>query len=487
MGKLTLFYLGVFLLVSSGDMVGQEKKSSKVSPNIIIFIADDLSATDLEPYGNSFVQTPNISFLAKNGLKFNNAILTTSSCSPSRISIMTGRYPHNTGAAELHTEPEVAFESMASKLNQKGYYTGHAGKWHMGSLLKQGFDNIYENYEQNGDGGEDMWIPSLREREKNKPFFFWFASYDPHRIWGENQFSSVHNPKDIEVPLTLIDNDSTRIDLSKYYNEIKRFDFHIGKVIEELKRQQMFENTIIIVMADNGRPFPRDKTRLYHSGIRTPLIIHWPKFIKRSTSNSLISSIDIAPTILDVCGIVNPKSFQGKSFLDIVKNPNRKFRNYAFAEHNWHDYEAHERMVRTTEYLYILNFRSQFPNQGPADAINSPSFRSLVKANYEGNLTPEQADVFLSSRPTEELYELKNDPFQINNIVNVEKHSKIHLKLKDVLLEWMDKTCDNVPNKLTTDWYSRNTGKRLKENFGIRREMPGKRLNADQCNEKGQF
>jgi arylsulfatase A-like enzyme len=480
-GKLVYLSLIISLLLCSGSILGQQKRLTSAGPNVIIFIADDVSASDLGPYGNAFVETPNIDNLAENGVRFDNAILTTSSCSPSRISIITGRYPHNTGAAELHTQPEIDFETIASELQDSGYYTGQAGKWHMGDLIKQGFHKIFEGIAENGDGGEDMWIPSLQMRDKDKPFFFWFASHDAHRPWGENRFSGTHDPEEIEVPKTLVDDDSTRIDLARYYDEIKRFDFYIGKVVEELKRQQVFENTIIIVMADNGRPFPRDKTRMYHSGIKKPLIVHWPNGIDSGVSNSLVSSIDIAPTILDICGVGIPESFQGKSFRKVLDNPLRDFRNYAFAEHNWHDFEAHERMVRTRDFMYILNFRPELRNQGPLDAINSPSYRSLLRAKEEGRLTPAQSDVFLAPRPAEELYKLEDDPLQINNLINDEEYSGTHVELKSVLLQWIEETCDNVPQELTKDWYSRDTGDKIEENFGVRGEMPGEKLDAEGC------
>ena len=385
--ELTLLVL--CLMLTHIAVKGQEPTKPVANPNVIIFIADDVSWNDLGCYGNTFVETPNIDKLAANGMRFTNAILTASSCSPSRVSIMTGRYPHNTGAAELHTEPTVDFASMASELKNKDYYTGQAGKWHMGELLKKGFDKIYEKLEENGDGGENRWIPSLKERDANKPFFFWFAPYDAHRVWGENRFSSTHNPNDIEVPPTLVDNDSTRIDLGQYYDEIKRFDHHIGEVVEELKTQGVYDNTVILIMADNGRPFPRDKTRMYDSGMKTPFIVHWPNTIKKGeVSNSLVSSLDIAPTILDICGIAPPESFQGTSFKKVLSNPDALVRKYAFAEHNWHDHEAHERMARTEDFIYVLNSRPEFPNQGPADALVSASFHSLLEANAENELHP---------------------------------------------------------------------------------------------------
>ncbi len=486
-GKAKILLLIAILLFSTENIFGQSPGSR---PNVVVLIADDVGVDDIGCYGNSIVDTPNIDYLASNGMKFNNAYLTTSSCSPSRISIITGRYPHNTGAAELHTEPEIAFESIASKLKENGYYTAQAGKWHMGSLLKQDFDQIIEDRHKNGAGGEKMWIESLRNRDKDKPFFLWFAAYDAHRPWEANKFSNTHKPNKINVPPTLVEDDSTRIDLAKYYDEIKRWDFYVGKVVKELRRQGILENTIIIVMSDNGRPFPRDKTRMYDSGLKTPFIIHWPRNIKRGAiSSSLISAVDIAPTILDLCNAEIPKTFQGRSFKKLINHPDEAFRNYVFAEHNWHDHEAFERMVRTKDYLYIKNFRPALPNQGPADAINSPSFRSLLKAKEQGIITETQFDVFLVPRPQEELYRVDNDndALQTKNLIKKENHSDVRNRLNKILKGWMSETCDNVPDRLTKDWYTRDTGKRIEENFQVRGEMPGEKNNADGCNSKGAF
>lgn len=458
------------------------------APNIVVLIADDVSWNDFGCYGSTSVRTPNIDKLADEGIRFNNAILTASSCSPSRISIMTGRYPHNTGAAELHTEPKVDFESLASRLKDNGYYTGQAGKWHMGKLLRQGFDRIYDNGKQNGDGGEDMWIPSLKERDPNKPFFFWFASIDAHRPWGPNKFAKTMDPKHVEVPATLVDNDSTRSDLSKYFIEIERFDFHVGEVVKELKRQGVYDNTVIMVMADNGRPFPRDKTRMYDSGMKTPFIVHWPKTIKKgAVSQSLLSSVDIAPSLLDICSVPVPESFQGKSFRQVLRNPKKEIREYAFSEHNWHDHEAHERMARTKDFIYILNSRSQFSNQGPADAVTSPSFRAMAMEKEKQNLTPAQYDVFLVPRPVEELFYCKKDSLQLDNLITNKQYSTVYKELKGVLGKWMERTGDTVPENLTKDWYTRDTGEKIEANFSIRGEMPGESQNADSINKRVKF
>ena len=484
-------FLGVFFFyfaISSCNLDINEK------PNIIVFIADDVSWDDIGVYGNDQVVTPNIDNLAKNGLIFNNAYLTTSSCSPSRNSILTGRYPHNTGAAELHTEPPLDMTSFPEILKDKGYYTLQAGKFHMGEYAKRGFHEVHDNKQINGLGGEDYWVEGLKERPKSKPFFMWYASYDAHRTWGENEFSGTHNPEKIVVPDYLVNGSLTRLDLANYYDEITRFDHYIGEVVNELKAQGEYENTYIIVMADNGRPFPHSKTRLNNQGVKTPFIVHHPRSIKSNKkSNSLISAVDIASTILDIAGITPSESFQGNSFLNIINNPELKFRNYVFAEHNWHDYESYQRMVRNEKYLYIKNSRPQFPQEGPLDAINSPTYIDLKDAEKNKTISKVQAEIFIKPRPSEELYDLSNDPFQYKNLLEEGDIPQDYELLKKILNQWINDTGDTFPEKLTKDWYLReqekfNESSLLKTQFhGVRGEMPGSSTLATKNNNKGPF
>ena len=463
-------------------------------PNIIVFIADDVSWDDIGVYGNDQVVTPNIDNLAKNGLIFNNAYLTTSSCSPSRNSILTGRYPHNTGAAELHTEPPLDMTSFPEILKDKGYYTLQAGKFHMGEYAKRGFHEVHDNKQINGLGGEDYWVEGLKKRPESKPFFMWFASYDAHRIWGDNEFSGTHNPDKIVVPDYLVNGSLTRLDLANYYDEITRFDHYIGEVVNELKVQGEYENTYIIVMADNGRPFPHSKTRLNDQGVKTPFIVHHPRSIKSNKkSNSLISAVDIASTILDIAGIIPSETFQGNSFLNIINNPELKFRNYVFAEHNWHDYESYQRMVRNEKYLYIKNSKPQFPQEGPLDAINSPTYIDLKDAEKNKTISKVQAEIFIKPRPNEELYDLSNDPFQYKNLLEEGDIPQDYEVLKKILNQWINDTGDTFPEKLTKDWYLReqekfNESSLLKTQFhGVRGEMPGSSTLATKNNNKGPF
>lgn len=460
-------------------------------PNIVLIIGDDIGWNDFGCYGNEQVHTPNIDRMAQEGIRFTNAYLTTSSSSPSRCSIISGRYPHNTGAAELHLPLPPHVPIFPEILKNSGYYTAQAGKWHMGEFAKRGFDLVRDEGKQvNGDGGEDQWVTLLKERPKEKPFFMWFASFDAHRPWGQNQLTGTNDPGHILTPPYLINDKDTRQDLAKYYDEVSRFDYFVGEVEKELKRQGISDNTVIIIMSDNGRPFPRCKTWLYEDGIKTPLVIKWPKGIKRNraVSESLVSVIDLAPTILDVCATEPLACGQGKSFARLFQNPSLPFRNYVIAEHNWHDYEAYERMVCTEDYMYLYNGRPKLANASNGGLRGVPAFNSLLKAWAEGTLTPIQKDVFLSPRPVEAFFDLRKDPLQEHNLIDDPIYAKEVNHLRAVFKKWQKETGDTQPEYLTPDWYERFTpnGKSINTNK-MRGEMPGASAGADTLCIKGPF
>jgi len=459
---------GMGLLCCSGFKAGEK-------PNFVFIIADDVGWNDVGCYGNSVVKTPNIDRLSREGVQFSNAFLTASSSSPSRCSIISGKYPHSNGAAELHSPlplDEIPFPLI---LKENNYYTAHAGKWHMGKPATRAFD-LYtdDNGYKNGNGGENNWVRFLKERPKDKPFFCWFASHDAHRPWGADTAETTHDPQAIKVPLFFADTPETRQDIASYYNEISRLDYFVGKVRQELEQQGVLDNTVIIFMSDNGSPFPRCKTRVYDSGMKTPLIVFWPRGLKGKgvKSESLISSIDIAPTILDLAGIDTPPGYQGKSFASVLENPSHEINKMVFSEHNWHDYEAHERMVRTKDFLYLLNSRPNLTNGGPADSKTSPTQHSLNLVRDEGKLTPAQADIFIAPRPSEELFDVRNDPNQLLNLATLPEYRKELKKMRRLLKSWRSRTGDTTPDNLTPDWYDRETGKPLGSEQ-IRRTMPG--------------
>jgi arylsulfatase A-like enzyme len=242
------------------------------------------------------------------------------------------------------------------------------------------------------------------------------------------------------------------------------------------------------VLADNGRPFPRAKTRLHDSGMKTALVAHWPKGLQWSgESDQLVSVIDLAPTILTVAGCEIPETMQGLSMTPLFGSRQASIRRYAFSEHNWHDYEAFGRGVRDGEYLLVLNERPSLPWQGPADSVRSDSHRQLLQRKDAGELNRAQADVFQTPRPRMALYHTLSDPHQLKNLVDSPDHAGTQARLVQVLERWMDETGDSVPEKLSPDTFDRVTGERLpKEKVDAEGAItPGEDRGADQINAPG--
>lgn len=463
-------------------------------PNLIVFIADDIGWEDYGCYGNKAARTPNIDALAAKGRRYMQAILTASSCSPSRSSIITGRYPHNLGpAAELHLSISPNIPWVSTALMEQGYHTALIGKNHMSVDFAAGkppfakrWDVVEKGQTPENSGLESKWVETLTHRPKDKPFFFWLAAMDAHRgwdgdlQWNESLYGPKHRPQDVIVPPYLSDDEATRKDLASYYNEITRFDHFIGVMIKALAEEKLLENTLVFVLADNGRPFPRAKTRLHDSGMKTGLIAHWPAQMKQPgvSCENLVSSIDITATLLAAAGAPAMPTVQGVSLLPTFADPSAIVRHHAFSEHNWHDYEAHGRAVRSEGYLYIRNQRPQTAWQGPADSVASPSHQSLLAARTAGKLTSAQQDVFLSPRSMEELYFTASDPLQLQNLASDATHAAAKQRLSRLLDQWIEETGDAAPDDLSPDGYDRETGKPLIKGPPKRGTWPGKPRNA---------
>lgn len=472
----------VILLVIFALNCGAKAQSidTKERPNVVLIIADDVSP-DFSCF-NGQVYTPNIDQLAAHGVRFENAYVTASSCSPSRNSMITGRYPHNTGAPELHMDlPEGQF-MFPKALKDTGYYTALAGKWHMGEATRPAFDRLVAEGYKNDPTGAARWIQCLRERPMDKPFFMWFASYDAHRPWEPDSLGKPFDPSKVTLPAGVPDTPKTRQDVASYYDEVQRFDRYVGGVIKELKKQGVFENTLIILLGDNGRPFPRNKTSLYDNGMKTPLIVHWPKgkFKSGTVSPSLVSTIDIAPAILEVAGLSVPPQVQGTSLLPICKKPEAEIHSFIFGERNWHTQRACGRMVRWGNLVYIRDF-TPWSYSFQMVNYNTGSYAELLRLREGGKLTPEQAEAFSTARAEEMLFDVASDPQQLVNLVNEPKYKEALIYLRKTLGAWQNRTGDSLPTKdeMTPDRHDRKTYERLfpgtRPSTGI---VPGQKAGA---------
>ena len=412
-------------------------------PNFVILIADDMSWDDIGAYGNSTVQTPNIDRLSAAGLRFDNAFLTTSSCSASRASILTGRYPHSNGLAHLHQWLPEGENTLGLLLREGGYYTAAVGKWHIGP---NALDQFSIAINDKADPATGRWLEVLRGRPPDQPFFLWLASRDPHRPHPADgaTLPVKYDPATIAIPAGFADGPRTRQDLAGYFGEVTRFDRDVGQVVQELERQGLLENTLVIVMSDNGRPFHGGKTTLYDDGIKTPFVLHWPAGLAQAgTRQQLISMVDLAPTLLELAGLAIPGNMQGLSFAGALQDPFYRTRDYIFAERNWHTSDAHERVVRSLDFLYKEN---QFPTEGECRASVYGQTRVFVEfATAHGPAAGEEpaAGCFAPVRPKRELF-AAHTPVNIlsPDLSGAPEHREVLERMSAVLAEWRRQTGD---------------------------------------------
>ena len=426
------------LLVAASGVGGQTTAAE--SPNIVVFIADDAGWSDFGAYGNRVVRTPNLDGLAASGVVFENAFLTTASCSPSRISILSGRYPHATGAEDLHTPLPAGVDLLPTHLAREGYFTGHMRKTHYGPEGDRQFDWF----------SEETWegLPGFLDEAGDRPFFLWVGFRDPHRPYSPDAVDPPHDPGGFPVPPYLVDDEETRTDLALYYDEISRMDGEIGRMLAELDRRGLRENTLVVFLSDNGMPFPRAKATAYDAGIRAPLIVSWPGVTPAGARYpGLTSTIDLAPTLLDAAGASAPESFHGTSFLAALRDQAAPGREYVFAERNWHNCDEHIRAVRGQRYKLIRNAYTELPLCTPADASRSPSWYSLTAGREAGTLTTGQARLFEAPRPVIEVYDLEADPHELVNLAGRPEVEQVARQLSRVLDAWIEETEDFPPSR----------------------------------------
>ncbi len=425
-------------------------------PNILLLIADDLGDGDLGCYGHPTMRTENLDRLAAGGMRFTGAFVTTSSCSPSRASMFTGRYPHATGAEDLHVPLPADQKILPSYLAEAGYYTANVGKLHLGENGAAQFDRVEDKLES--------WLSVLKERPGDKPFFLSVGFHDPHRPYQPDTIPDPTDPAEVIVPPFLADTPETRQDLAGYYDEATRMDREIGKILAELDSRGLAENTLVIFFSDNGMPFPRAKTSCYDSGIRVPLIVRRPGRVSAGeVSRSLFSTVDLAPSVLSLLGQEVPARMQGMDLSRVLTDPQAEAREYIHAERNWHNLDDHQRAVRDKRYKYI---RNHFPRRMmplASDLMSSPSYLSLLRLRDLNRLTPEQMRLFMVPRAGEELYDTWNDPYEFANLAGDPKYSGVLERLRDECRRWTSATGDVPP------------GKRRKDNLDIfTREKYGK-------------
>lgn len=463
-------YFRLLLLFCSSYISALGQITQDEYPNIVFCLADDWGWPHAGAYGDSIIKTPNFDRIAKEGMLFNHTYVTSPSCTPSRNSFITGKFPWEleSGANLWSTLPEKN-QSFIHLLADNGYITGrtNAKTWGPGNL-----DNwIAHHGSHPGNSGYESFKEFLdKTGAKENPFFFWLGTSDPHRpykngIGKENgiDISKVHLFKHFPKS-EIIQND-----VADYYYEVQRWDSLVGSVIFLLEQYGILDNTIIIMTGDHGMPFPRCKGNLYDSGVRVPFAIRWGKEVNSGRSiDDFISFSDIAPTLLEIAGIEIPLDMSGSSFIDIIKskqsgiiNPEgrsdivfgRERHVPAQEKPNMDGYPS--RGYRNEEFLYVRNYKpdywpagtgnlgyTNYPNQRYADCDGGPTKDYIIKNYNKDSLHLQAFQLSFAKRPEEELYDLKNDPDQLNNVASNPDYTEVleimRMKLQAKLISFND-------------------------------------------------
>jgi arylsulfatase A-like enzyme len=477
MSRLRLLGILLGLIAAEAALGAAPATAAGRAPNVVVFIADDLGWEESSPYGNPVVRTPNLQRLANEGLRFDRFFLTASSCSPSRSSLFSGRYPHNTSAKDLHTDMSPDVELFIEPLRVAGYFTMLIGKSHgtnHAAVVKK-FDVMTKADWNRPWTMGDMWERALRERPMDRPFFLWAASIDPHRPYRQGEYRQRHDPAKVIVPPYYPDNAAVREDLADYYDEIARFDEHVGQALRVLAEQGVLDQTVILVMTDNGRAYPQAKTRVNVAGLKSPLLVRYPPLVQpRGVAPGLVSAVDLAPTLLELAGAPALRQTDGVSFVRLLRDPAARVRTTAFAEHNWHGTRAFERAAITESHLYIRNWLPELSNPPPGEVAPLPFYQAM-RVEYEaGRLPAVQSDSLIAPRPAEELFAIDTDWHCLRNLVGQPGAAETLRHLQAELAAWQQRTGDAFPGKdqLRGDNVDRRTGQPIPKAGGKKKEGP---------------
>jgi N-sulfoglucosamine sulfohydrolase len=421
-------------------------------PNIVFCIADDWGWPHASAYGDKAVKTPHFDSLAREGLLFQHAYVSSPSCTPCRNSILTGQWHWRLkSGANLWSDLPVNLPVYPLLLEDAGYHVGHSRKsYGPGKLNGWRRHPAGKNYRN--------FTDFLGARPKDAPFCFWQGSSDPHRGYKLNSGrKSGIDLKQVHLFKHYPDHEIIRSDIADYYFEVQRFDALVGSVLAELKRIGELERTLVFVTGDHGMPFPRCKGNLYDSGTRVPLVAHWPAGIKQPgrVIREFVSLTDLAPTFLKIAGVDLPQAMTGRSLTPLLQGirseQNRQEVFFGRERHcpvqeapNSGGYPS--RAIRTYEHLYIRNYEPQrWPAGAPdhsmayefkqgsrswlGDCDNGPS-KSYIVANKDLDAIHQRSyELCFGKRPAEELYDLQKDPDQLFNVAQDPAYAAIKKQL----------------------------------------------------------
>ena len=384
-------------------------------------------------------------------------------CAPARSAIITGMYPSSIGTGNQRayhqkrkvrpdSESQLDFPYYSSKLaeaikpftqilRENGYYCTNNSKTDYNFKLT---DEAWD---------ESSNHASWENRKKDQPFFavFNFGVTHESSIWNRDKKKLKVDPNILKVPPVFPDDSITRHALAVNYSNLIEMDIQTGKIIDRLKKQNLYDKTYIFFYSDHGGPFPRHKRAIYETGTKVPFIVKFPKGFKTDDkrNNDMLSFIDFAPTILSIAGIDIPKIYQGKPFLGAKKS--LKKRKYLFtASDRFDELTDRIRAVKSKRFKYVRNYNIEKPHAlNVVYRTQMNLMKHLNELNKSNSLSDKQKLWFQVPKRPEEFYDLENDPFELNNLIEDEKFSLHINELKLQLDSWLKNINDlgGIPEK----------------------------------------
>jgi arylsulfatase A-like enzyme len=464
----------VFLLFVLFVLTGCQPKTEQLRrPNILFAIADDASWKHFGAYGCNWVKTPAFDRVAGQGILFTRAYTPNAKCAPSRACILSGRNSWQLEEAANHSPLfPTQFKTYAEALAEHGYWVGSVAKgWAPGDpgeidgkkreLTGPKFDEFKTEppakFISNNDYAKNF-ESFLEARPEGQPFCFWYGSTEPHRRYefeagirkGGKNLSEID-----EVPAFWPDVDTIRTDLLDYAFEIEYFDSHLQKMLEKLEEIGELENTLVIVTADNGMPFPRIKGQVYEYSNHLPLAVMWPDGIKNPgrVVHDFVNFIDFAPTYLELAGVTAEEAgmqpVTGKSLTDIFYSekegivvPERDFVLVGKERHDVgrpNDQGYPVRGIIRGDHLYLRNFKPERwpkgnPETGYLNCDGSPTKTYILDTRRKKGIIG-YWQLNFGKRVAEELYNITDDPYCINNLAGEDDFSELKARLAEEMLQ----------------------------------------------------
>jgi uncharacterized sulfatase len=414
--------------------------ATPVRPHLVIFITDDHTRRDSSVYGATDVKTPNMERVAAAGLTFDRAFVVSPSCAPSRAALLTGLMPARNGAEANHSRPRPELKKLPAYLKELGYEVVAFGKVsHYQHTADYGFDHFAHDKFH-----EDVAIPEgikwLRARKSDRPLCIFFGTNWPHVPWPEK--SEEYDPARVSVPVTHVDTPRTREARARYYAAVGRMDAELGDVFDAA-REVLGPNHFFLTTSDHGAQWPFGKWSCYDDGVRTPMIAVWPDRIKRGTrTDAMVTWVDILPTLIEIAGGPAPSDLDGRSFAVVLRGEAREHRDRIFTTHSgdgrMNVYPM--RSVRTGDWKYIRNLHPEYYYSTHVDIVQDAGAGAYF-GSWEAMARSDPAAAAVvqryHQRPAEELYDLRADPNELQNLAGNPRHAARLAALRADVDAWM--------------------------------------------------